>query len=412
MMKRHLRFARSAGFTLVEILIGLLIGVIGIVVIMQTFAVSEGYKRSATTGSDAQVNGGMALYLIEREVRLAGYGLNQLMSNGCQSIVSYNSSSGTSSAVRFVPFEINPAGIPAGDANTDVILVSYGTADDFVTGIPADQPVGGQAGDYVVSGNWDAFRAVDVVVAYQPGATGPTCVLADITGVNSAAGNCGGASGSPVANQLKHGSAPYQSSYNGCASATPTHNSAGGVVDASGNAVPALSQASGGLLYDLGGAPIVKVFAVHGGNLQTCNVMTQNCATLANYTTLVNNIVSLRAVYGQDTTVPIDGRVDRWTRAALATTANVASTVAVTLEVTAKSTLKEKPSSGTVCDTTTNAARPDKVQDWFGPTLPLADGTVAASQIDLSATAADWQCYRYKLFQSSVPLRNMIWSPS
>ena len=86
MMKRHLRFARSAGFTLVEILIGLLIGVIGIVVIMQTFAVSEGYKRSATTGSDAQVNGGMALYLIEREVRLAGYGLNQLMSNGCQSI--------------------------------------------------------------------------------------------------------------------------------------------------------------------------------------------------------------------------------------------------------------------------------------------------------------------------------------
>jgi hypothetical protein len=65
-----------------------------------------------------------------------------------------------------------------------------------------------------------------------------------------------------------------------------------------------------------------------------------------------------------------------------------------------------------VCDTTTNAARPDKVQDWFGPTLSPNDGTQAAAQIDLSASAADWQCYRYKLFQSSVPLRNMIWSPS
>jgi type IV pilus assembly protein PilW len=403
---------RAAGFTLIEILIGLLIGMIGIVVIMQTFAVSEGYKRTATTGSDAQVNGGMALYLIEREIRLAGYGLNQLMSNGCQTVVSYNSASGTSSNLRFVPFEINPAGIPAGDANTDVILVSYGMADDFVTGIPADQPVGGQAGDYLVSGNWDAFRAGDVVVAYQPGATGPTCVMADITGVNSAAGNCGGASGSSQANLLKHGTSTFQSAYNGCANTTPTHNSSAGVRDAGGNPVPALSQSAGGLLYDIGGLPMVKVFAVRGGNLTTCNMMTQDCTNVANYTTLVNNIVSLRAVYGQDTQVPIDGRVDLWTRGALASSANVMSTVAVALEVTAKSTLKEKPSTGTVCDTTTNAARPDKVQDWFGPTLSPNDGTQAAAQIDLSATAADWQCYRYKLFQTSVPLRNMIWSPS
>jgi type IV pilus assembly protein PilW len=411
-MKRHVqRSVRAAGFTLIEILIGLLIGLIGIVVIMQTFAVSEGYKRTATTGSDAQVNGGMALYLVEREVRLAGYGLNQLMSNGCQSVVSYNSTSGTSSSVRFVPFEINPAGVPAGDANTDVILVSYGTADDFVTGIPADQPVGGQAGDYVVSGNWDAFRAGDVVVAYQPGATGPTCVMADITGVNAAAGNCGGASGSPQANLLKHGTSSFQNSYNGCANATPVHNASGGVRDAGGNPVPALSQSAGGMLYNIGGLPVVKVFAVHGGNLTSCNVMTQNCNNVANYTTLVTGIVSLRAVYGQDTDVPIDGRINLWTRNGLGTSANVMSTLAVALEVTAKSTLKEKPSSGTTCDTTTVASRPDKTQDWFGPGL-ITDSTSAAAQIDLSTSAADWQCYRYKLFQTSVPLRNMIWSPS
>ena len=60
---------RQSGFTLVEILIGMLIGVIGIVVIMQTFAVSEGYKRTATSGTDAQVNGGIATYLMERELR-------------------------------------------------------------------------------------------------------------------------------------------------------------------------------------------------------------------------------------------------------------------------------------------------------------------------------------------------------
>ena len=87
-------------------------------------------------------------------------------------------------------------------------------------------------------------------------------------------------------------------------------------------------------------------------------------------------------------------------------------TVAVALEVTAKSTLKEKPSTGTVCDTTTDPARPDKSQDWFGTTLAPNDGSLNTAQIDLSASAADWQCYRYKLFQSSVPVRNMIWSPT
>ncbi len=56
-------------------------------------------------------------------------------------------------------------------------------------------------------------------------------------------------------------------------------------------------------------------------------------------------------------------------------------------------------------------SRPDRVQDWFGPALAPNDGTLGGAQIDLSGTAADWQCYRYKLFQSTVPLRNMIWRP-
>ena len=408
------RRPRAAGFTLVEIMIALLIGVIGIVVIMQTFAVSEGYKRTSTTGSDAQVNGGMALYLLEREIRMAGYGMNQLMSLGCTSVISYNSTSGASSSVSLVPFSINPAGIPAGDANTDVVMVGYGVADAFVTGVQADQPSGSQAGDYVVSGNYDAYQAGDVVVAYQPSAgpgLGPTCVLADITGVPGASGNCNGASGSPQVNQLVHGTGAYQNSYQGCTNATPVHNAAGGVRNAAGVLIPPLSSASGGQLFNLGGSPVVKIFAVRGGNLTECDALVQNCAVAANYTVLVNNIVSLRAVYGQDTTVPIDGRIDRWTRAALLTPADVSATVAVAIEITAKSSLKEKPTTGTACDATTNAARPDRVQPWFGPALLPNDGTLATSDIDLSASAADWQCYRYKLFQTSIPLRNMIWSP-
>ncbi len=34
-------------------------------------------------------------------------------------------------------------------------------------------------------------------------------------------------------------------------------------------------------------------------------------------------------------------------------------------------------------------------------------GSVAAS-----ALSADWRCYKYKVFESVVPLRNMMWRPS
>src|SRR5215472_1482684 len=85
-----LRRGATAGFTLVEVMIALLIGMIGIIVMMQTFAVSEGYKRTATSGTDAQINGGIALYMLQRELRLAGYGMNSLVAQGCPSVRVWN----------------------------------------------------------------------------------------------------------------------------------------------------------------------------------------------------------------------------------------------------------------------------------------------------------------------------------
>ena len=45
---------RQAGFSIVEMMIGLVIGMIAIIVMMQVFSVSEGYKRTTTGGDDAQ----------------------------------------------------------------------------------------------------------------------------------------------------------------------------------------------------------------------------------------------------------------------------------------------------------------------------------------------------------------------
>ena len=74
----------SRGFTLVEMLVGVLIGLIGTVVIFQVFAVSEGQKRTTTGAGDAQQNGVFALFQIERDLRTAGFGLAHLPLLGCQ----------------------------------------------------------------------------------------------------------------------------------------------------------------------------------------------------------------------------------------------------------------------------------------------------------------------------------------
>jgi type IV pilus assembly protein PilW len=59
----------------------------------------------------------------------------------------------------------------------------------------------------------------------------------------------------------------------------------------------------------------------------------------------------------------------------------------------ARSAQYEKPESGT-CRTTTA----DTVKSWS-----------TWASFDTSRYPADWQCYRYKVFETVVPLRNAIW---
>ena len=403
------RRLRQAGFTLIEIMIALLIGLIGIVVMMQTFAVSEGFKRTSTSGTDAQVNGAVALYILEREIRMAGYGMNSLMQEGCPYVRVWNSSNGTGFDMRMVPFEINPAGVPAGDANTDTILISYGQSDSFVSGIPADQPNALPTENFVFAVNRDTFKNGDRFVSVMPG-VGPgglaSCVLHEVTQAPGAAGNCG-TSPPPGPVQLVHAAASYKSFHAGCATVAAKYNASTGIRDAGGTLVPPV-RGPQGQIFNLG-VTVFKVYAVRDGNLTFCDWAITDCTIAANYTVVVSDIVSMRVMYGMNLTPsvssnPGDGNVT-WTRAPLTGDVFLPSRVhAVAMQITARSGVREKPTSGTTCDATTVASRPDRAQDW------MYQSTTGAG-IDISASSPDWRCYRYKLFQTAVPLRNLLWRP-
>jgi type IV pilus assembly protein PilW len=78
---------RECGFSLIELMVGLVIGLVSILIIGQVMAVFEAQKRTSTGGADAQTNGASALAVLEQEIRMAGFGLVGLSadsSNGTQ----------------------------------------------------------------------------------------------------------------------------------------------------------------------------------------------------------------------------------------------------------------------------------------------------------------------------------------
>ncbi|MGI4846601.1 MAG: PilW family protein, partial [Janthinobacterium lividum] len=90
-MHRFFRIARNRaaapaaqdGFSLIEIMVGLAIGMIGIIVMMQVFSFSEGNKRTTTGADDAQNNGIVALNGLLRETRHSGLGISDPSLLGC-----------------------------------------------------------------------------------------------------------------------------------------------------------------------------------------------------------------------------------------------------------------------------------------------------------------------------------------
>jgi len=348
---------RCVGFSLVEIMVGMVIGMLGIIVMMQVFALAEAQKRATTGGGDAQSNGAIALYGLQRDLRQAGYGISDVNLVGC----SVQLRAGVSLA-SMAPLTIYRAGsvnppIPAGDANTDSLLVVYGNASaapqgDGVTGQPIAWLTYHSPQIYSVMAP-GSFNVGDQVIAFPSARPSPCNLTME-----------------PVV-------------------AVP------GLGDTSYNIEVATGQPYGGgsRLYDLGPAPRIWAYAIRNGNLTFCDYMANDCSVAANtgnaaiWVPIANNIVSMRAQYGKDTNTPMHGIVNAYDQTTPAAACDWVKTSAVRIALVARNGNFEK-------DTVTASAL-----TWSGsPGVP----------IDLSADS-NWQHYRYKVFETVIPMRNVLW---
>ncbi|MFN0315293.1 MAG: PilW family protein [Burkholderiales bacterium] len=380
MMSRQSNTLAQRGFGLVEIMVGLIIGLIGMLVVMQVYSASEGQKRSTTSGSDALSSGLVALYTPLREARQAGYGLSALNALGCR-VRAYNANRVPADFTfpAMAPVIINPVNIPAGDANSDVVMMTYGNSDGYLDGVKFT-PKPAALDEFRVQ-NRSGFRIGNLVMVVEPGLD---CTIAQVTNL-PASGLCGDVAG--IANEVGHNDGTYMDPASGCAAVPSTFNKPGGLGVIYTN----------GTLYDLGPSPTSVVYAVRNQTLTVCDFMAQDCTDPgktgdpAVWMPAASHIVSLQAQYGRDTTPITDGVVDLFNKTTPAVAlapptlgCQWARISAAKLAVLARGTHYDKAVVTT--------------------TMPTWSGGI----FDTTAVA-DWDHYRYQVYESVLPLRNVVW---
>ena len=361
------------GFTLIEVMISTVVALFATLAIMQSFAVSEGYRRTATSGGDATFSGAVATYLLGRDLQMAGYGVNTAAYLGC----TVSGFDGT--LTQPISFTLAPAQITAGaGSNPDSITVVSSNSGWLPAPITLTTSMASATDNYLIN-NPFGVTAGDVLVLAQSGNNACTLVQATNTPTTGVPGS---------QNTVKHTSGTYQTQ--GGATVAARYNPSGGI----GQAYPA-----GSVLMDLGAQPAVNTYFIQNNALMVTQGVT---APGQPAQPVAANIVQLKAFYGKDAS-PATGAIASWDATAPTTAAGWAAVLAIRVAMVARSAQPERvdPTTGN-CSATTAS-----------PKVTWDDGT--QTQLDLSATAPSgpaWQCYRYKVFHMTASLRNSIWTPS
>ncbi len=340
---------RLRGFSLVEVMVGMVIGMIGVAVILQTLAFSERQKNVTSGAGDTQTNGALAIYSLQRDARQGGHSFNAANALGCSLALP---SGHTLSQLGSIFINPPASDVPAGDANTDTLLISYGSGNGPTEG---DLVKAVNGNDLAVSSTVNYVNGQNVFAAPAIGAGACALTLTTVS-----------------------------------ATLTPNVTLANGA-----------GAIEGGSLFNLGTTPKIHAYAIRNGNLTVCNFMTSNCSTACtsgnancnnNWVTVASNIVSLRAQYGRDTSTPADRIIDSWDQSSPSDSApsnracEWARIPAVRLVIVARSPGSDASAAS-------------------GAIAPTWDGS-ANAPITLPN---GWQNYRHRAFETIIPVRNMPW---
>jgi type IV pilus assembly protein PilW len=384
---------RAGGFSIVELMVSVAIGLLALMFATRLITGGEQDKQAALGGSDAMQNGMMAMLSITSDANQAGFGLNDPLLAGCDTTMADKGGDGyhlaPSARGGAVITPLAPVIIETGTRSDRVTFYTGGA----MTGTASVRLRQAYTGGTTVAIDREpyGFRADDVIVL-APELAGTKCSLVQL-------------SQTPVA---------------GAANPVLRFDTGGGRRFNSGalvNNFPVRSR-----LFNLGPADKLALHTwsvTDGGFLQL--TATDMAGSEASGSTVTDNIIAIKAQYGFDTRsaanfLPEDGiNIGTWSATMVDADGNGVSgsagdfqrIAAVRVAVVARSKTPERPKPGAACSATTVA--PKVFQET------AANGAVSGG-VEIAATitgdSVKWQCYRYRVFETIVPIRNSAWRPT
>lgn len=378
---------RSRGFTLVELMISMSIGLVMIIalgIVMNRF---ETAKRRNATSSDLAMSTGYLAYDMDRLLRSAGSGLFQIMpSFGCVLSVAVNGATILPSPAAFpAPFANVPVNVRAiplvvypgiGDNGSDVIQVMYGAAG--VSEAPLRISPGTVTANTVQLSNTLGIRGGDLLLMSEP--LPQPCLM-----VQAAAGFVGGPA------QILQLDGPFQNLVAG-----PTGMAAFG-----GNGPDTFVSNLGN---QTGNTPRMLLLGINASQqLVSYDLLRLNNMPGAATTPvpMAEGVVDMRVRYGIEPVPSPTGKITAWTLptgnytpAALnAGTAGAATAMQQILAIRVSMVL-----------------RGDRFEnDNVSPaTLTMFQSLPAAMQQTFTVPAGDERKRAYRLVEFTVPIRNAI----
>ena len=347
------------GMTLVELMVAVVIGMLVVLAASGTLSFMEATKRTSTGGNTALENGVAVLTSLEHDVKMAGLGFSALGKISCPTINLYYAGQRRLDNAPFMPVVVT-----AGAAAPDSIVVTY--ADTALAAAPSMLflPMTGPDAEVVME-NAGAIAAGDIAVLSNPGSASP-CTVISVTSITD---------NPPGTIRVGHSSA---GTFNPASSAATFSNPVAYPMNAT------INQASG-LAW--------TTYRVSATNrLELVNNLTGVVQRLA------DNVVGLKIQYGVTATpgaTTIADWVDATDAWANPAPAQIAQIRALRVGILLRSSQKEKPSvAGGACDVT--------------PAVPVA--WPGGPAYDYVARQPDWQCYRYRSMQTTIPLKNLNWA--
>ncbi len=373
--------ARQRGVGLIEVMVGILIGMIVVLVIFNTLIVAETYKRSTIGVSDAQITGQLTQFVLGRELANGGNGI----------MASINELAGCDNwRLRPMPALITDGGSATA---SDSVTVFYSNAPTIVH--PISFGASGAAGTPypVISPN--GFKVNDWVIATETASAATNCALIQVTGIT------------------QHPSlAAYPPADVGGRIALSYTLMAG----------TAFAFTTGSRAVNLGPRMTRTLYSVNAAKQQLDSLDDNPDAVVATAVPVAQNVVLMKVQYGVDADGDPLGLVDCWTSADNSNTCangidysdtafqtvpapatnnqRIRSIKAVRIAIVVRSDddVKQDTASGSLLNQTATL-------------FSCPASIVRCSTVTILANTVLQDYRRYRIYEATIPLRNSLWHP-